>query len=631
MLPVSLEAVIAARLDTLHPAVKQAAMDAAVIGEVFLPGAVAAIAAVDQRETNERLHQLVAAGFVRRVRTSSVGGQSEYAFLHVLVRDVAYEQIPRAQRTHKHVAAATWIENLTGERVIDRADLIAHHYSAALEHADLVGDDAPELAARARRFLVLAGERAMRVDVATAERFYRRALAIGRAEGQERVTALLGLALAGLEAGRMAESLSVYEEAIALLRSLDDPLRLGKALAEYGTALRRQGETERAWNALAEAVERLERERAGPELGLAYASMAGQEMFAGRPRECLVWSEKAIALSTRLGLESELVRPLQTRGAARCMANDVGGLGDLREALRLGLAVGERTDTAMAYVNLGEELSWMEGPRLGRATYAQGVLFCERHGLERVVHVLRMHTLRPLFDLGQWNELIALADLVARQRRQGQTWIATAALTEQAGVLVRRGELADARSLARAFLPAARRIEDPQTLAPALVCAALIEHAGGDAPAAVRLLGEFEAAVRDRAPIFRALWLADVTRLCAATGALEVARRLLTGLDVAAPRHVYEAQTAHAVVAEAEGRLGEALTGFDEVAVRWRDFGNLVEEAHALFGDGRCLLGSAASQQATERLCAARAIFEQLGERPFVAEVDELLSAKPAR
>ena len=54
---------------------------------------------------------------VRAARTSSVKDQAEYSFWHALVRDVAYSQIPRAERAQKHVAAAEWIERMAGERV----------------------------------------------------------------------------------------------------------------------------------------------------------------------------------------------------------------------------------------------------------------------------------------------------------------------------------------------------------------------------------------------------------------------------------------------------------------------------------------------------------------------------------
>jgi len=87
--------------------------------------------------------------------------------------------------------------------------------------------------------------------------------------------------------------------------------------------------------------------------------------------------------------------------------------------------------------------------------------------------------------------------------------------------------------------------------------------------------------------------------------------------------------SAHAALAEAEGRLDEALAGYVEAATRWREFGNVVEEAHAQFGRGRCLLGRDRHEEAAKPLTAARSIFEQLGASPLVAEVDEHLA--PAR
>ena len=110
------------------------------------------------------------AGMVRRERRSSFGGEDEYAFRHVLVRDVAYGQIPRAARAERHVRAAGWIEGLG--RADDQAELVAHHYAAALE----LGAD---VAAGASIAFRRAGERALRLNAfASAERFYAEALAL---------------------------------------------------------------------------------------------------------------------------------------------------------------------------------------------------------------------------------------------------------------------------------------------------------------------------------------------------------------------------------------------------------------------------------------------------------------------
>src|SRR5262249_51631138 len=140
----------------------------AVFGKVFWSGSLAALDGADPDALP--LHSLVRKEFVRRERRSSVGGQDEYAFRHVLVRDVAYGQIPRGERAEKHRLAAEWIESLS-ERGDDFADLLAHHYVSALEYgADGLGE-------RAAKALRDAGDRATELhSYPSAVRYYRAAV-----------------------------------------------------------------------------------------------------------------------------------------------------------------------------------------------------------------------------------------------------------------------------------------------------------------------------------------------------------------------------------------------------------------------------------------------------------------------
>ena len=129
-LPETVQGLIAARLDMLSAEEKALIQDAAVIGNVFWPKALRTIGQHDSIE--ETLRSLERREFVRRQRRSTVGGETEYAFRHLLVRDVAYGQIPRAARAEKHRRAAEWLESLS-ERTDDFAEMLAHHYLAALE------------------------------------------------------------------------------------------------------------------------------------------------------------------------------------------------------------------------------------------------------------------------------------------------------------------------------------------------------------------------------------------------------------------------------------------------------------------------------------------------------------------
>ena len=97
--------------------------------------------------------------FVRRQRHSSVAGETEFAFAHALVRDVAYGQIPRTPRLTKHRAAASWLESLG--RPDDHAEMRAHHYLSALEPARAAGLETPISSSEATSLALReAGERA---------------------------------------------------------------------------------------------------------------------------------------------------------------------------------------------------------------------------------------------------------------------------------------------------------------------------------------------------------------------------------------------------------------------------------------------------------------------------------------
>ena len=168
-LPESVQGIIAARLDGLPPEEKAALQDAAVLGKVFWLGALGV--------SEERLHALQQKEFVQRARRSSVAGETEFAFKHVLVRDVAYGQIPRAERAQKHARAAEWIESLG--RPEDHAEMVAHHYSSALELARAAGQDVDDLLVRTRAALRDAGEHALKLNaLAQAEEYFRQALVL---------------------------------------------------------------------------------------------------------------------------------------------------------------------------------------------------------------------------------------------------------------------------------------------------------------------------------------------------------------------------------------------------------------------------------------------------------------------
>jgi tetratricopeptide (TPR) repeat protein len=626
--PETLQALIAARLDTLPPDRKALLQDACVFGNVFWSGALATMGQLDERTVLAALRQLERTQLVRPVRPPSLAGQAEYAFWHALVKDVAYRQVPRAGRARRHHAAAEWLQEVAPERVADHAGVIAHHYRQALALYRASG--APtgqlgELEPPTRRFLALAGDRALALDVASALAYYAEALELCPPDHPERGGLLGKTARATFQSGRPAEAAQGYQAAIAAFARHGDLLGQGEALDRLCAVLWNQGETRRASTALAQGIELLERGQPGKELCSAYAQMAAGQVMAGHPEDALAWADKALALADRLGgLPEQKLRALDARGMARVDLGDRDALDDLREALRIGLEIGAGFDTAVVYNNMVEPVWVGEGPDAALETVRAGTGFAQHRGLAEATTWLRTTSLGPLFDLGHWDQVVQLADqVVAHDRADGGRYVAVWARVLQAHVLVHRGQQATARKLAQEALPAARKIDDLQVLVPALAVAALVAQADGRPAASMRLVAELQSLTRDRdgGHWYRAQHLADLARLCVAAGRPSLAQELLEATRTAPPRHRHAGLTARAVLAEAGGEAEEAARLYHEAGQRWAEFGHLLEEGQALLGGARCLLrldGTAARP----KLRAARAVFAGLGAHPLAGETD---------
>ena len=161
-MPESLHGIIAARLDALADVEKRLLQDAAVIGKVFWLGALEVMSGISRSDADELLQALVRQEFVQPARDSSVADDTEYVFGHELLRDVAYDEIPRAGKAERHTHAAEWIDSLG--RPEDHAELLAYHYLAALDYTLASGRDVTDVVDRARQAVHRAGLRAMRLS-----------------------------------------------------------------------------------------------------------------------------------------------------------------------------------------------------------------------------------------------------------------------------------------------------------------------------------------------------------------------------------------------------------------------------------------------------------------------------------
>src|SRR5580765_1669401 len=626
--PDNVQALIAARLDTLPPDRKALLHDGAVVGKVFWAGAIASMGDRDEDFVRAGLHELARKELVRAARTSSVSEQAEYSFWHLLVRDVAYSQIPRAERGRKHVAAAEWLESMAGERVTDHAELLAYHYEQALELAKAAGDatEMSRLQEPAFRFLGLAGDRARSLDLQKATGYYARALDFAP-DDLQRARGLLKFA----EVTNVAEAVrDARQEAYELFLQHGDELGAGEALVGLSWSAWLSGSAAEAERMLGEATELLERHPPGRELSLAYRRRAGQDMIRGRAAAALVSSQKSLDLAEELGIREDFTSVLQFRGVARCELGDVEeGLADLREGLRLSLEEGFVRSAGIGYSNLGCFLWYTAGPEAGLEIQEEGIAFDEQRGSQGNRHWKFAESAWMLYDLGRWDEVLERTGRVLEFVSSSTGQLRLVALPYMAQVLVRRGNTAEAAVFVEEFVPLARNARDAQVLVPALAVAAFLEQARGDLSAAVGFVEEIEQTTRGMSDFHRARFLHALATVSVEAGELDLMSGLVDSIRITVGRVGNSLVGARAVLAEADGDPKAAFLLFEEAAKRWGEYGFVFGRGLALLGSARCLLALGRGTEATPVLHQARDIFAELGAAPALAEVDALLGDQP--
>jgi class 3 adenylate cyclase/tetratricopeptide (TPR) repeat protein len=630
-IPSGVQGLIAARLDTLDQAKKSMLQDAAVIGKVFWSGAVAQMGGRDKNDVQQVLHELSRKELVRPARRSSMEGESEYSFCHALVRDVSYAQIPRAQRAERHRRAASWIEGISGERVEDYAEILAAHYSTALELARAAGqtEQAGELESPALRFLSLAGERALGLDTAAALSNLERALALAPAAHPQRPAALTRFGEAAQHAGRYAEAAEAQEEAIASFRAQGDLPAAARAMEKLHLTLDHLGDP-RSWTLPAEALALLEPLGPSPSLVGALADVAFVEAIRGSSEDAIRFAERALALASELGLPRP-ARALCYRGIARANLGDPGCLGDFREAIVLATAAGRGREVATFHNNLGVVLSSFEGPAACLEIYIEGIAYAKARGLADMVDWTTTNTLDALVDTGEHDEALQVASGIApRLEAREDVGDLISVRAAQARIFALRGQGGEVAEGLEWVESAARGTEDPQTILYGLGSAALMRAALGQNAAAASLLAEVEAYPGARDNQNYPALLAAMVRTALAIGDRSLAERLVNGVEPRYPLAEHALVAANAALAEARGDMGDASEAYSNAADRWERFGVVTELGFALLGQGRCLLALARPTEATTVLHQARKIFQRLQADPALAETDASLQRATA-
>ena len=590
-LPESLQSLIAARLDDLPASHKALLGDAAVVGEVFWAGAVAALDHGDREAAEEGLNDLVRHELLRHERDSSMVGEDEFVFRHGLIRDVAYAQLTRADRAAKHAAVAHWLEATAGGRVDEVAEILAHHYVIALELARATGDDRlqGELLQPTIGSLKLAGDRTLPLVVSSAEQYYGRAAALAQGSDPSRPGILVGWSRALHQAGRSVEAKEKVEEAVDILRGMGEPRALAMALSTRARICGWLGDpsSDRLHD---EALRICEREGPSPELLGVLEAWVGDRAAAMDYEAALAGAAKAVRLGKQLGLAPS-PSIIHWQGQIRCALGDERGLSGMRRSLRQARKRGLGHEASRFAYNYAQELLWYRGPRAALAAVNDGLQCAREQGDVTACGYLTLAELQCLWLLGDWQSLRARAaglDGVLDEQRDMVDLILLRGLVGM--VLLAEGD----RGLSdhAALLAVSQRSDlDPSTRQICLTVSVALQAALHDAQAAGRSLAELErlAQVCGQCDPNVATYLPEAARRVADVASLAAVVGVSSRLRPNRPMDAAAVAGIEALAAEKAGDQARAECKYGEAAMYWGNLGVPYELAYAQFGRARCL------------------------------------------
>jgi class 3 adenylate cyclase/tetratricopeptide (TPR) repeat protein len=257
VIPPSVTAILASRLDRLEPSEHALIQRAAVMGREFYRDALEHLSVATIPRLEDDLRSLVSKQLIQRVG-AGFGGSETYRFFHLLTRDAAYASVPKETRADLHEQFAGWLEAAAGTRSTEYEEIIGYHLEQAVRHlrelGRLDGRDSV-LGTRAGRWLSAAGRRSLaRDDMSAAANLLERAAVMLQSADPERPALLRDLATALVARGR-------FEDAERALSQANESARLAEdhALADLaaldGHFIRLQTQPDRAFEEVKRATD----------------------------------------------------------------------------------------------------------------------------------------------------------------------------------------------------------------------------------------------------------------------------------------------------------------------------------------------------------------------------------------
>jgi class 3 adenylate cyclase/tetratricopeptide (TPR) repeat protein len=497
-LPDTVLGIVTARVDLLPHAEKELLRDAAVMGGVVWSDGLQVVSTREPGEIEDLLRSLGRKEFLRRERHSAVAGATQHAFVHSLVRDAVYGQLPRPDRIERHVRVARWIESLPEDRREDRAELLAHHYVEAIELSRSAGLDSAGLVPAAAAALRESGLRALAIGAyPAAARALRAAAALRGGELDPHALRALGKALMFTEHAGLEE----LERAFDLMLVSGHPLEAAGTAADLAFGYWQHGDGTGSKTWIERALDLVGDEGGSPHVAHVLAQAARRAMLAGDSQDAVELAGRAIELATAIGAEAPRVNALIVLATAKANFADYTRVReDLEEANALALET-DPSDASRALVNLGSVLNDLGDLKGAIETAQRALAINERLGMAAGVGGFALGNLvEAMFFAGEWDDAarISIAELERARRTGGlyQEPLFELVLAELG--LVRDGRVDEAAASARGQVAAARARNDDQAIFGICSHCAWTFLRCGAADEAAALLDELLARRRER-------------------------------------------------------------------------------------------------------------------------------------
>jgi class 3 adenylate cyclase/tetratricopeptide (TPR) repeat protein len=612
-LPENVQGIVAARLDGLSAEDKTLLQDAAVLGKVFWSGALAAMTGLQRWTVEESLHRLERKEFVRRERRTSVATETEYAFRHVLVRDVAYGQVPRAQRAEKHRLAAEWIEALSADRE-DSAEMLAHHYASALEFARAAGQSVDDIVERAREALREAGERAYALSAfGAASKFYEGAVELWPDGHPGRGELLLRYGRSLFLWWSSADVRDVLEEARALLLASGASELAAEAEVTLGHLYWFRSERELAAPHFEQALELIADADPSRSKVFVLSESARFAMLGDEDAKAVALARKALALIDELGLDALRAPTLNALGVARVKLGDRGGLADIERAIEIATdkASPERT---RALVNLASTLGELGELVRSVALHEDGLREAARMGPPEFLRWLQAERAWDEYLTGRWGEAERHADEFLTGVEAGHAHpMEMAAREVRAFIRLARGDQSGAREDSQRVLDMARAAQDAQVLLPALAFHAHLAFVTGKREEAMALVDELLERLPSKESALRSHWTLPLAFILTAVGRTDDFDRVHASAPIST-------RWLEAASAFAHGR-------FDEAAGVLAEIGAVAEEALLRLRAAEALVEAGRRAEADSQLQQALRFYRSVGATAYIREAEGMFAA----